>query len=961
MKNKEATSPLTPLPQRRRGEPARRPGQARHRRRGGPLLCFLLFAFCFSGWAGTVDATYTFTDFQLTAQAVRRVTQTPLEPFADYNGAILSAAPRSIVTGTNGSVTFSNTVAGYSYRVTLDTPYGSTVRTSGYPANLSGPVNGRDWLGEQKGMRFYYLYNTNGAGLAVAAGTNLTMVRVAGTNTLNLADPLVLGDWRISHGTAGGDLTFFNLTDLGQVRIRSDGEFILDNSQGGRFIGDGSGLTNLSSAGALTNNEARDVRLNSSLKIVQPGPGFSISVTNNQGSNTFVLDDGGNATFLDTVTAVQFNGTVPASDISGKIPNDRLSGMTNMAMMTPYDFGAAGDGVTDDTAAIWRWVDTCSKSNWIAYLPPAFGDYYKITDAINITNFTGLRILGAGGQVVGTSPVVTRCRIHQMTSGKDGFVIGRTNNGAVTPDHIVIEGIAITAETYNWTSRGIAFAGTAADSDCDTVRDCTVRNFGKGIYLRSASSMEIVNCSVGYGCGEGIRIGDSSAVGGGSQVINGVYLRMIHMGQCKTNEIHCDGGSAILIDSCDAGTGEATDHSGDNEHGLLIENGADVTVINCIDWQGTSLATNSFIVADGGAIPGGVTLKLINVAAGGTSCPYALVATNARVYVERFVGTAANTPAVLWNGQPQDLTAIGSAIQVTIVFGRTETETIVPGIPTYYTGSAINSLPGGSIASLRTSDASEISDRLDFRARFTYGGSGAHGATETVNLLDFHQMEADGAITNIHGDNVNINYSTGTKATTNAGQVTLTATNSWVIAGPSITVTTNLQSNGERDFTVSATNQPYAVFWQQKNAGTDGDHFTSATWTNTMLNTVNRDTLSAFSLSGGVLTVNAAGAGRWKVRAVVPIVDWDTGSTHYNKARLRRTNNTAATLLVGQVGLHVEETDAVHIVGSVALSSGDTLELQGWASSPTPQFGKSPGSDTSGEVNIFALIEFERE
>jgi hypothetical protein len=120
------------------------------------LLPFLWLAV--PAIAGTVDVTYTFTDYNLTPQSVKRVTQQVLTPFADYNGAILTASPVVQVTGGAGSATFSNTVSGYSYRVTLDTPYGSTVRTSGFPSTLSGPVNGRDWLGEIRGMNFYYLY-----------------------------------------------------------------------------------------------------------------------------------------------------------------------------------------------------------------------------------------------------------------------------------------------------------------------------------------------------------------------------------------------------------------------------------------------------------------------------------------------------------------------------------------------------------------------------------------------------------------------------------------------------------------------------------------------------------------------------------------------------------------------------------------------------------------------------------
>lgn len=137
------------------------------------LIFFLALILCAIN-VGAIDVYYRYTDFQLTTQSVKRVTQTPLQPFADYNGAILTATPRVNVTDTNGVTYFSNTIPGYSYRVQLDTPYGSTIRTTGFPASLTGVVNGRDYLGDIHAMTFYYLYPTNSPFLA--AGNNITIV-----------------------------------------------------------------------------------------------------------------------------------------------------------------------------------------------------------------------------------------------------------------------------------------------------------------------------------------------------------------------------------------------------------------------------------------------------------------------------------------------------------------------------------------------------------------------------------------------------------------------------------------------------------------------------------------------------------------------------------------------------------------------------------------------------------------
>lgn len=170
------------------------------------LALLAMLALPAFGQTGNVSVTYT--DFQLTPQAVKRVTQTPLQPFADYGGAILSAVPRSLLSDTNGVTTFTNTIYGYSYRITLDTPYGSTVRTCGYPATLTGNVNARDYLGELKGMNFYYLYQTNLTALIGGVVTNNYVPALNLVTSLTIQDPN-------NPGTAYLDPHEFDLTGFG--------------------------------------------------------------------------------------------------------------------------------------------------------------------------------------------------------------------------------------------------------------------------------------------------------------------------------------------------------------------------------------------------------------------------------------------------------------------------------------------------------------------------------------------------------------------------------------------------------------------------------------------------------------------------------------------------------------------------------------------------------------------------
>jgi hypothetical protein len=212
------------------------------------LLSGLLLFAAGAAWASTnlVNATYIYADFQLTPQALLRITQTPLAPFADYGGnTLLTPQPIYQLTSPSGSATFSNTVAGYAYRIQLDTIHGSTIRTCGYPATVSGNVNGRDYLGDIHAMSFYYLYSTNP--IAPAAVTNFDtrslemdgdLFTFGGAQVVFPSDNFIDNDGY--HANAG----------LSQTFSTTDGKFDAGGSDGhlnwaGLANGNGGGVTNI--------------------------------------------------------------------------------------------------------------------------------------------------------------------------------------------------------------------------------------------------------------------------------------------------------------------------------------------------------------------------------------------------------------------------------------------------------------------------------------------------------------------------------------------------------------------------------------------------------------------------------------------------------------------------------------------------------------------------------------------
>jgi len=144
------------------------------------LLAILLpLASCLSpavASAAVVHATYSFSDFTTHALSVKRVTVTPLAAGADYAGAQLSNRPLiySVPTYymlTNGSITISNLVCGYAYKVAFSDGYNEPAITNYFHTNITSGtvVDANDYKtatityfnGTIVQVYYSYLVNTN--------------------------------------------------------------------------------------------------------------------------------------------------------------------------------------------------------------------------------------------------------------------------------------------------------------------------------------------------------------------------------------------------------------------------------------------------------------------------------------------------------------------------------------------------------------------------------------------------------------------------------------------------------------------------------------------------------------------------------------------------------------------------------------------------------------------------------
>lgn len=143
------------------------------------------------------------------------------------------------------------------------------------------------------------------------------------------------------------------------------------------------------------------------------------------------------------------------------------------------DFGAAGDGSTDDTAAIQAAIDAASAATYqtVVYFPA--GDY-KITTSLAMKSQVSLR--GAGAQ----SSVIQAYDVDALT-----FAYYADFEASITIEELGINGASGT------TRRAFYQAGTSNDSDETngvTIRKVWVSNFNKVIKTRCTRQWRVENC-----------------------------------------------------------------------------------------------------------------------------------------------------------------------------------------------------------------------------------------------------------------------------------------------------------------------------------------------------------------------------------------------------------------------------------------------------------------------------------
>lgn len=164
-------------------------------------------------------------------------------------------------------------------------------------------------------------------------------------------------------------------------------------------------------------------------------------------------------------------------------------------VVTPQDFGAKGDGVTDDTAAIQAAIDSGNN----VHIPKGT---YKISSTIKLVN-DYQKLEGSGKNTV----------LENSTTSARLFQIGDTGNIGVSGQFCSLSNITLKGNSN--TTEGLAILGIVDDSITRAARDVSltdvrIQDVGAGYALR-ASAWELSTIALTiFDCNKGILLGSEA-------------------------------------------------------------------------------------------------------------------------------------------------------------------------------------------------------------------------------------------------------------------------------------------------------------------------------------------------------------------------------------------------------------------------------------------------------------------
>lgn len=274
-------------------------------------------------------------------------------------------------------------------------------------------------------------------------------------------------------------------------------------------------------------------------------------------------------------TSLRLNGTLVAPTAVGVAPAasavnydpagtgsvDRTVQSRLRDSMSVKDFGATGDGVTNDTAAIQAAIDAATLAGGSVYVPP--GVYL-------CSNLRVTQVSADGG--------LSTSRFMFYGAGQSSILKASAANPILH-----IGNTYVTTAMFDVEVTGLNFDGNSTSTS--------------NILLTAAHRVYISRCKVQRSAGVGIRLNDGSF---GSNVIEKCLIRN-------------NGSHGIYVpDSTDGGTNQANGNALKIRDNTILSNtgsGIRITSGNSILIQGNDISSN----ANGGVVLGGTTVRSVSL------------------------------------------------------------------------------------------------------------------------------------------------------------------------------------------------------------------------------------------------------------------------------------------------------------------------------------------------------------
>lgn len=192
--------------------------------------------------------------------------------------------------------------------------------------------------------------------------------------------------------------------------------------------------------------------------------------------------------------------TGPA-DVNIDIPGGGGASLFINVKDAPYN--AAGDGTTDDTAAIQAAVDDAAASGGakgVQFPAPEAGGYYKCTGQIDLESTVGLTLLGPGGRVEPVSDLAPCAIVYTGTAAS--FVKAGKSHG-LTLDGLAIQvsSVSFTGDIITLDNDGAAGAVSYSTSIVNCMiggRTSAARHARSCIQAQGAVELFVDLCTFGY-------------------------------------------------------------------------------------------------------------------------------------------------------------------------------------------------------------------------------------------------------------------------------------------------------------------------------------------------------------------------------------------------------------------------------------------------------------------------------